>query len=176
LIDLAQWIWDEFGLSITKRTLSCEMRALGFRKLSARPRHHGQKEDALADFKKLRRPTGSDNGQAAAQQADRAVVAGKARVDQKTGITRRWARRGTRPLSPKDQCMASAYIFGATRPAQGTGAAIVMPRCNSEAMGMHLATPYMPQLRLQRHFDTELQWKSPLHVATPTDPILAYQR
>jgi hypothetical protein len=28
------------------------MRALGFRKLSARPRHHGQKDDAIADFKK----------------------------------------------------------------------------------------------------------------------------
>ena len=42
LIDLAQWIWDEFGLSITKQTLSREMRAMGFRKLSARPRHHGQ--------------------------------------------------------------------------------------------------------------------------------------
>ena len=52
LIDLVQWIWDEFGLSITKQTLSREMRALGFRKLSARPRHHGQKDDAIADFKK----------------------------------------------------------------------------------------------------------------------------
>jgi transposase len=52
LIDLAQWIWDEFGLSITKQTLSRELRSLGFRKLSARPRHHGQKEDAIADFKK----------------------------------------------------------------------------------------------------------------------------
>lgn len=30
LIDLAQWVWDEFGLSITKQTLSREMRALGF--------------------------------------------------------------------------------------------------------------------------------------------------
>ncbi len=42
----------EFGLSITKQTLSREMRSLGFRKLSARPRHHGQKEHAIADFKK----------------------------------------------------------------------------------------------------------------------------
>lgn len=52
LIDLAQWVWDEFGLSITKQTLSREMRALGFRKLSARPRHRGQKVDDIADFKK----------------------------------------------------------------------------------------------------------------------------
>ena len=53
LIDLAQWIWDEFGLSISKQSLSREMRALGFRKLSARPRHRGQKADEIADFKKL---------------------------------------------------------------------------------------------------------------------------
>ena len=52
LVDLAQWIWDECGLSITKQTLSREMRSLGFRKLSARPRHHGQKDDAIGDFKK----------------------------------------------------------------------------------------------------------------------------
>lgn len=55
LVDLAQWIWDEFGLSITKQTLSREMRSLGFRKLSARPRHHAQKEDAITDFKKASR-------------------------------------------------------------------------------------------------------------------------
>ena len=52
IVDLCQWVWDEFGLSITKQTLSREMRALGFRKLSARPRHHGQKEATIADFKK----------------------------------------------------------------------------------------------------------------------------
>ncbi len=56
LIDLAQWIWDEFGLSISKQSLSREMRALGFRKLSARPRHNGQKADDIADFKKASPP------------------------------------------------------------------------------------------------------------------------
>lgn len=52
LIDLAQWIWDEYGLSISKQSLSREMRALGFRKLSARPRHRGQKGEAIPAFKK----------------------------------------------------------------------------------------------------------------------------
>jgi transposase len=53
LIDLAQWVWDEFGLSISKQSLSREMRTLGFRKLTARPRHRGQNADDIADFKKL---------------------------------------------------------------------------------------------------------------------------
>ncbi len=51
LIDLCQWVWDTFGISIAKPTMSRELRAMDFRKLSARPRHHGQAEGAIALFK-----------------------------------------------------------------------------------------------------------------------------
>jgi len=60
------------------------------------------------------------------------------RVGQKNPVTRRWARRGTRPSAPKDQRTASPHVFGAICPALGKGAAIVMPRCNTEAMALHL--------------------------------------
>ena len=33
IIDLAQWLWDEFSVSISKPTLGRELRALGYRKL-----------------------------------------------------------------------------------------------------------------------------------------------
>lgn len=56
LVDLAQWLWAEFGLSVTRFTLRRELRAMGYRKLSARPRHHGQRGDDIADFKKLSHP------------------------------------------------------------------------------------------------------------------------
>ena len=56
LIDLAQSAHDEFGLSITKQTLRREMRALGYRKLSARPRHRGQRSEDIAAFKKTSLP------------------------------------------------------------------------------------------------------------------------
>ena len=62
----------------------------------------------------------------------------EARIGQQTKLTRRWAKRGTRPSAPKDQRRASAWIFGAICPAEGKAAGIVMPKCNSEAMGMHL--------------------------------------
>lgn len=52
LVDLAQWVWQEFQVSISKQTLSRELRAMGFRKLSARPRHHAQNEYAIEAFKK----------------------------------------------------------------------------------------------------------------------------
>jgi transposase len=37
LCDLAQWIRDEFQLSVTRHTLGRELRALGYRKITARP-------------------------------------------------------------------------------------------------------------------------------------------
>jgi transposase len=64
LIDLMQWIYEEFQISIAKQTLSRELRALGFRKLSARPRHHAQNEFALEDFKKTSPPSWTRSPQA----------------------------------------------------------------------------------------------------------------
>jgi hypothetical protein len=52
LIDLCQWIFEEFRLTIAKQTLSRELRAMGYRKLSARPRHPAQADGAIEDFKK----------------------------------------------------------------------------------------------------------------------------
>jgi len=49
--DLAQWLWDEFGVSIEESTVGRELKALGFAKLSARPRHHAQNEFAAEVFK-----------------------------------------------------------------------------------------------------------------------------
>jgi hypothetical protein len=52
LKDLVQWLWDEFRIAGSETTLGRELRALGYRKLSARPRHHGQPEGAIGDLKK----------------------------------------------------------------------------------------------------------------------------
>jgi transposase len=56
LIDLARWVWDEFRISISKQTLSRELRALGLRHISARPRHHGQDPAEIEAFKKTSPP------------------------------------------------------------------------------------------------------------------------
>ena len=63
----------------------------------------------------------------------------EARIGQKNKITRRWAQRGTRPSAPHDQRTRSAYIFGAICPAQGIAAGLVLPRCNTAAVALHLA-------------------------------------
>lgn len=63
----------------------------------------------------------------------------EARIGQKTKITRRWARRRTRPSAPKDQRTKSAYIFGAICPELGKGAGLFLPFCNTQTMSLHLA-------------------------------------
>jgi hypothetical protein len=42
LIDLAAWVWETFGISVSAATLSRELEALGYSKLLARPRHHAR--------------------------------------------------------------------------------------------------------------------------------------
>jgi transposase len=56
LKDLAQWVWEEFRISLSETTLSRELKALGFRKLSARPRHYAQSGAAMEHFKKASQP------------------------------------------------------------------------------------------------------------------------
>ena len=60
------------------------------------------------------------------------------RVGQKNKLTYRWARKGSRPRAIHDQRTQSTYLFGAVCPEHGTGAALVLPFCNTEAMQLHL--------------------------------------
>ena len=75
----------------------------------------------------------------------------EARVGQQGTLTRKWARRGTRPRAPRDTRYKWSYIFGAACPARGTAAGLIVPYVNAEAMGLHLneiakavATGHMP--------------------------------
>ncbi len=62
----------------------------------------------------------------------------EARLGQKNGQTRIWAKKGTRPRMPADQRYKNAYLFGAICPAHGKGAALMLPWANTTTMQMHL--------------------------------------
>jgi hypothetical protein len=62
----------------------------------------------------------------------------EARIGQKNGVVRQWARRGSRPRQPADQRYENAYLFGAICPARGTGAALALPQADTAAMQLHL--------------------------------------
>ena len=55
--DLAHELYEEFGVSVEESTIGRVLREMGYRKLSARPRHHAQNEYVVEDFKKLSPPS-----------------------------------------------------------------------------------------------------------------------
>ncbi|WP_085632666.1 IS630 family transposase [Marivita cryptomonadis] len=140
LSDLARWLHAEFRVSLDETTVSRQLKKLGYVKLTARPRHHAQDTDALEAFKKGF-TTELEKVRAGLPQ-DTAIEVwfqDEARVGQKNKITRRSAKRGTRPSAPHDQRTISSYIFGAICPALGKGPGLVWPVCNIDAMTLHLA-------------------------------------
>ena len=62
--DLVAWLHTTCEFTVSPQTLSRERRALGYRNLSARPRHHAQAEGAIADFKKTFPPHWQRSGKA----------------------------------------------------------------------------------------------------------------
>jgi hypothetical protein len=51
-VTLVDRLWQEFRVSVSVQTLSRELRAMGYPRLSARPRHHAQAVGAIDAFKK----------------------------------------------------------------------------------------------------------------------------
>ena len=55
--DLAQELYEEFGISVDESTIGKRLREMGYRKISARPHHHAQNEYVVDDFKKASPPS-----------------------------------------------------------------------------------------------------------------------
>lgn len=62
----------------------------------------------------------------------------EARFGQQNGITRLWAKTGSRPRAVRQQQFEYAYIFGAVCPATGATEALIAPCVNKEVMRAHL--------------------------------------
>ncbi len=52
LKDLVQWVWEAFGVTMDETTMGRLLERLGFRHISARPRHHAQDPRLMEAFKK----------------------------------------------------------------------------------------------------------------------------
>jgi len=108
LKDLTLWVWEEFQISLSETTLSRELRALGYRKLSARPRHDAQDPEALELFKKVSPPPWKRSGRAS-RTALLSNCGGRTRPG--------WARRTRSPGAGPDGApdLAPRMISGQAR-------------------------------------------------------------
>ena len=137
--DLIMRLHEEFGLSVSDDTVYRALKELGFSHVSARPKAYKQDPEAMEAFKKTFLPAWPRSGRGLAPGTPIEVwCQDEMRVGQKNKLTYRWARKGSRPRAIHDQRTQSTYLFGAVCPERGTGAALVLPACNSEAMQLHL--------------------------------------
>jgi transposase len=139
-IDLVERIKAKFNVTLDVRTVGRLLRALDFRRLSVRPQHPESDDAAQEAFKK----DFPELAAAAISEPARGKPVeiwwqDEARVGQQGTLTRIWAKCGTRPRAVRDHRFTSAYVFGAVCPQRGTGAAMIMPNANIDAMNMHLA-------------------------------------
>ena len=124
---------------LMRRRCSREWRALGFRKISARPRHKGQNEFAVEDFKKTS-PPGWGRSEPGSRPSPRSTKF--AWQDEAEGS----ARKPCSPGAGRDAAAAHGapgpthevglYLWCKSCPARGVGAGLVLPRCNTQAMPM----------------------------------------
>ena len=122
LMDLASGCTRSSG-SHRQADASRELRAMGYRKLSARPRHHAQAAGAIEDFKKHspRAWTQIAREKAIDRDRDRDLVRrrGADRPEEQDHTALGPARNTS--SAPRDQRTASTYIFGAICPSEGKG-------------------------------------------------------
>jgi transposase len=62
----------------------------------------------------------------------------ESRVGQQGSLSRVWASKGTRPRVVRQKQFLSTYLFGACCPEKDKGCALILPRCCSGMMQLHL--------------------------------------
>jgi transposase len=117
-IDLKRVIAERFGVEFHPRYVGKLLKKLGFSHISARPRHPAQDERTVEAFKNFPRALKAHLDGLPETTPVEIWFEDEARIGQKNGQVRQWARRGTRPRQPADQRYDNAFLFGAIcRPA-----------------------------------------------------------
>jgi hypothetical protein len=122
-------------------TMAKWLRRLRLTKMTARPFHPKQNEDAQKEFKaNLRAIVEAELPDELKEKALPMEIwfQDEARVGQQGTLSRVWAPIGSRPAMVRDHRRVSAYLYGAICPCRRVGAAIVMAAVNTEAMNEHL--------------------------------------
>lgn len=135
-IDLSHLIETRFGIHLAERSVGDLLRRLGFRRLSARPRHTGHDAAAKEAHKR------SDRRRSPATrpwQTNRTLVARRSAGRPTGNAAPALGKAGRRPSAPRDYRYKWAHIFGAGP--WHTGAALVLPFVNAAAMNRILNLP-----------------------------------
>ena len=139
-VDLQALIKERFGVADGERWVSQILHDLSFSHTSARPAPQAGCPGDPGVQKNFGRTL---KGHIAGLKRGKPIeiwFQDEARIGQKNGLARLWARTGTRPRQPADQRYKSAYLFGTTRAARhrcGPGDAARQHSCHAASSQRH---------------------------------------
>ena len=136
-LDLKRVIAERFGVDFHPRYVGKLLKKLGFSHISARPPHPAEGERIVEASKKFPHALKAHLDCLPEITPVEIWFEDEARIGQKNGQVRQWAKRGTRPRQPADQRYDNAYLFGAICPARGVGAALALPYADADMMQLH---------------------------------------
>jgi transposase len=106
-VDLKRVLGERFGVDLSEVSLGRILKQLKFSRISARPRHPRQDEQAIPTFKKKDFP--ARVAEIVSQLAPGTPIElwfqDEMRVGQKNGLTYQWAKKGTRPASAEGSAL-----------------------------------------------------------------------
>ena len=143
-IDPVRIIDQRFGVACWQSVVSNDLVEPGFSHIPGHPRHPTRdsqvpRQSGDRGFQKNVANTLAAHG--AGLPAETPVEVwfhDEARIGQKNRPARIRASKGTRPRLPAGQRYQNTCLFGAICPKRGTGAALVLPAANTQAMQLHL--------------------------------------
>ena len=120
-IDLKRVIAERFGVDFHPRYVGKLLKKLGFSHMSARPRHPAQDERIVEAFKNFPRALKAHLEGLPKTTPVEIWFEDEARIGQKNGLARQWARRGTRPSSPPTSAMTTPICSAQSAPPAASG-------------------------------------------------------
>ena len=135
--DLKCGIAELFDVDFHPRYVGKLLPKLRLLLLSAQPRHPAQDERTVAAFPHFPCPLKAHLDGVPETTPVEIWFEDEARIGQKNGQVRQWARRGTRPRQPADQRYDNAYLFGGGCPARVSGGPRA-PYADVDTMQLHL--------------------------------------
>ena len=132
-IDLKRVIEQRFGVAYHERHFGRLLKELGFSHMSARPRHRRRIARSSMRIKKFPRTLSAHLTDLPPGKPVEIWFQDEARIGQKNGLVRQWARRGTRPRQPADQRYSEAAR------AIGSSAQAERPICSALSVRRYLS-------------------------------------
>ena len=144
--DLARWLLEIVRHLARRDHGRAELKALGFTKISARPRHYGKTSWPSRLLKKTSPPNWRRSGRGSRKARDELWWQDEARIGQKNKLTRRWANVARAAGAPRPAHRMGLYLRrDLSREGEGRRAG-QCPGSDTDAMAAHLIESVPPSI------------------------------